>query len=186
MALAALSGAFLDFAFVGCHQLLVKPAAGWIQSHFGYSLDPRLGWICSVQAMLSWFQPVVLRLGAVRVALWIAVYVLLGAGLIFSLDRAPGMYSVRDLIVIGHWFGVPGMVVIGARTHPWQSFVGAAAALGLLALFGWKALSFGSGSMVSGLILANLPYAAVMLYGTERCAGQEVPLRTPAVSPSGR
>jgi hypothetical protein len=114
----------------------------------------------SVFAAASWFQPLCLRLGVLRSALYILIYVIVGLIILPGrsfIDSEP----LHDAMLLAPMLGLPGLVAIGIRTRPMLSFP--AAALSILAGFlFWTR----DGSLTSALLLANLPYAVAMLYGT--------------------
>ena len=167
--LAAASGLTLELELTRWLERVIDLISNWLLANVGYSPPTRIIVMCHIFVLLSWFQPVALRLGAVRVLFWMIAYSALGIAAVFiSMSRQPGRDTLLDLLLVGHLCGFPGLVAIGARTRPWLTFVGAAAALILLKATNWKMTSVGSGSLMLGMIIANLAYGAVMVYGTER------------------
>ena len=132
---------------------------------FPWGRIPELGYVSSVLVLLFWIQPVALRLGLARTALWLAATVGLGMLALFAPSRWP------EALIHGQFLGLPGLATWGRRTRPWISLHA-----GLLAIaVGLLPNSFlGSTAWQLSLFVASsVLYGAVMLYGTAPLARKE-------------
>jgi hypothetical protein len=168
--LAGLSGLALKMGYIDWIEGVLRWVTTELSPYLGTLPNLRYVVICQFLVVLNWYQPVALNLGLGRCLLWIALSVVLGISAVVMLDRPYRPYDnhIINLLIVGLLGGVPGLVVIGVRTRPWMTFVGAALAIGLLITTGWTSKVLGLEALVFGMILANLPYAAVMIYGTSR------------------
>jgi hypothetical protein len=116
-----------------------------------------------------WFQPILLRLNGWRSIAWIST-----AALAFTLClTAPLLSEMAEnswLLpgALGAVVIAPGIALIGYRSRPWMILIAGT----LFSATFWGAAS----TIISGrlgnpvftaLLAANVPYAAILLYGTE-------------------
>lgn len=122
--------------------------------------------------LVSWFPPIILRVGMSRTLIWIGLSMfvgwasLLGNGLLLP-SRA------LDAIVCGQYGGLPGLASSRRRSRPWLSL-----AAGIIATGGAYVALSDYGLFWVILPAAHLAYGAVMLYGTDplprRPAGRQL------------
>jgi hypothetical protein len=177
--LAWISASLLEGGFRPWMDFVTRRLSAILRSIVGYSPPAAVLEMSSVFAVMCWFQPMCLRLGILRSALWIVVYVTVGLAIY-------AMYSVLgerlgealfDAVLLPPMFGLPGLVAIGVRTRVWLS--PCAAILSTIAVFAfWNS----RGSLVPAALLANIPYALLMLYGTRPIESRT---RDLAVHPNG-
>jgi hypothetical protein len=105
-----------------------------------------------------------LRLGFLRSVLWIVAYVALG-WLIYGWRSFLGE-RLGDAVLLAPMLGLPGLVATGVRTRAWLSLLAAALSIDVLFLT-WSS----DGPLSHAVLLANFPYALVMLYGTKDIRG---------------
>lgn len=135
--------------------------AGWVSDIlYKFFADPiadfavAAAFSLSVSVLVYWFQPIILRISIVRTLIWLAL-----AGVILVLVEIIHPQSGWTLLS-GQVFGIAGLAVSGARTRPWLSLVGGLFAFAIVCLL--------EGNSRSGqMIVGNLIYGAVMLYGTD-------------------
>jgi hypothetical protein len=154
----------------------VKMVGDAFRSYLGISLPVELLGYFNLFALISWFQPLALRVGLVRGVIWMIAYAVLGIVVLNILGRWPGAHSWIENILLAHLCGLPGLDCIGARTRPWLSLVAGSLSVRLLALIYPvpHETTWFHASML--LMTANLPYAAIMLYGTRLIRRREVTL----------
>ena len=132
----------------------------------GFPLPARFLELGFIFASLSWFQPVLLRLGPARCSLWVLSYVFLGLTWASFFPDLFYRFGVTEALVVTQMCGIPGLLATGARTRAWLSLVGGAASLGCLLAKPWCVIFWSWLAWV--LVILNLPYALVMLHGTAR------------------
>jgi hypothetical protein len=135
--------------------------SGTLKSVIGYSPSNELLRVCAILALLSWFQPVCLRLGITRCVLYSFIYIGLGLAVLRS---GPFFLTPQlgEAVLVTPILGLPGLLSIGVRTRARLSPVG-----GFLSLCAFLGLTYhASRSADLTFLLGNLPYAVVMLYGT--------------------
>jgi hypothetical protein len=104
-----------------------------------------------------------LRLNLLRGVLWITAFSVVGAGRMFT-GALPYTWLVRFLSLFLA-AAIPGLALIGARTRPWMIVPAAACfSAAVVAINGWLDASLP--------IVVNVPYAAILLYGTQRIERQ--------------
>jgi hypothetical protein len=135
-------------------------------SSLGLALPVPFLELCNIFALLSWYQPVILRLRAIRCVLWVVSYVLLGLFVAYFFPDLFYRYRFSEAAVIAQLCGIPGLVVIGARTRPWMTLAGGV--ISLLALLAQPLGILFWSWFAWVLFVVNLPYAVVMIYGTRR------------------
>jgi hypothetical protein len=144
---------------------LVYSASDFVIQTFGryIGFSPSIVTVANVcyLAVFAWFQPLALRIGVLRGVAWIFVDCFLGTVAAYA---APG---IAPILAFGHLCGIPGLLTIGVRTRPWMTFAGGAASI----LVAWAARSWGgfeprSETVKYLILISNVPYAVVMLYGT--------------------
>jgi hypothetical protein len=107
-------------------------------------------------AMLTWFQPVLLRLGLFRGVLWFTLFAVICAARVFT--GATSLTADASLLSLAA--ALPGLTLIGVRTRPWMILPAAAA-------FSAMVIGLNRDSHKFAPLAANLPYAATLLYGTQ-------------------
>ena len=135
-----------------------------LRSLIGYSPTAAFLEMASVFGVMCWFHPLCLRLGVIRSTLWIVSYVTVGLVIymVYPLISHRFSEALFDAVLLPPMLGLPGLAVIGVRTRPWIS--PCAAIVSSIAVFAfWRS----EGSLITGALLANVPYAALMIYGTK-------------------
>jgi hypothetical protein len=94
-----------------------------LRSLIGYSPPAAVLEVSSVFGLMCWFQPVCLRLGIIRSALWIVIYVAVGLAIhtIYPLMAGRFGAALFDALLLMPLFSLPGLAAIGVRTRPWLS-----------------------------------------------------------------
>jgi len=164
LVLSLATGLFLDHGY--------SLVTAWISfvlvplAKAGIAPPPRLLELCFIFGALSWFQPVLLRLGAGRCALWVVSYVLLGLGCASVFPDLFYGFRMTEAVVVTQMCGIPGLTATGARRRAWLSLFGGVLSLGALLVYPWGVVFWSWLAWV--LVIINLPYAVVMLHGTAR------------------
>jgi uncharacterized SAM-binding protein YcdF (DUF218 family) len=113
--------------------------------------------MCGFLSILSWFQPILLRLNYPRAGIWIAISCVVPAAAI-----GVGLMSAKNsTIVPSVAVGLTGFALIGWRTYPWMTLV-AAVPHALVLLITLDSPARG----LPAITVASVPYAAILLYGT--------------------
>jgi hypothetical protein len=99
--------------------------------------------------MILWFHPFALRLGWQRAAIWIA---LIGVGTAVGFSFGSGARLAAFLILL-----FPCMAMIGRRSRPWMAFPAAGATVA----------AFELSSDLVGTLFAIVPFAAILIFGTD-------------------
>ena len=121
----------------------------------------------SILLFVTWFPPVILRLGLARTALWLAISALLW--LVLEVQSLAAFSSGSPQPVELHWMraatvggvGLPGLAVIGRRSRPWVSLIG-----GILTAGFFSVCPTELADSLWGWVTPESIYGAVMLYGT--------------------
>jgi len=161
---AGASACLIDSGFRGWMDLLTRRLSMTLRSLTGYSPTAAFLEMASVFGVMCWFQPLCLRLGVIRSTLWIVSYVAVGLVIYMVYPLISNRFSeaLFDAVLLPPMLGLPGLAVIGVRTRAWIS--PCAAILSSIAVFAfWRS----EGSLLTGALLANVPYAALMIYGTK-------------------
>jgi hypothetical protein len=126
-------------------------------------------WNCvTIGIAFVWYQPLLLRLNAWRSIAWISAAAISLTASLFSVedDQSWGLIAGVGIVAT-----LPGAVLIGWRSRPWMILIAGAlftATFWFMASIGQSIFSKAFGNPVFMAILAaNIPYAAVLLYGTE-------------------
>jgi hypothetical protein len=135
-----------------------------LQRYIRYSPPHSTLLASSICGLMCWFQPFALRLGLIRGALWVISFTVLAMAVISLQPRMFRFgFDFMWILLGGQFCGLPGLVAIGARTRAWLTLVGGALAIVILIL-----IRADQASTSAAFLLGNLPYAAVMIYGTRR------------------
>ncbi len=112
--------------------------------------------------LFVWYQPLALGLKPLRWLIWIGGAVAVSAS--FILLRVPPGHAAVMLFLWG-WPALAGVLLIDLRSRPWMSLPA-----GLLSMIvcGSVMPTHFNHILWWQLPLTNLPYAAIMLYGTRR------------------
>jgi hypothetical protein len=161
--LAGFSAWLLESSYRGWIDLVTRRLSITMQALAGYTPPATILEMSSVFAVMSWFQPICLRLNIFRSALWILIYVVVGLAIYAMYFQFPNRFdeAAFDALLLTPMFGLPGLVTVGVRTRPWMSPGGAILSMIVVYVF-WDP----HGSLAPAALLANIPYAALMLYGT--------------------
>jgi len=119
-------------------------------------------------ALLSWCQPLLLRMGTLRGVMWLLLHCGLSIAVVMYWDGRETHNRLLDAVLVGNLCGVPGLVAIGARTRAWLSLVGGAMSVAVLSVVMWSGISPIHTNLPWFVMLSQAPYAAVMIYGTRR------------------
>ncbi len=126
-------------------------------------------WSCIIMAStFVWFQPLLLRLNAWRSIAWVGAVAaaFTVSALSIAGDQSWGFYAAPGICL-----ALPGMALIGWRSRPWMSLIAAAlfsAMYWFMAATEPAIISEAFGNPVfMALVIANIPYAAALIYGTE-------------------
>jgi hypothetical protein len=167
MVLAIASGAALSY---GDGDWLGQQIQRFVQTlkQQGVPMPPtELLRILSITAFLSWYQPVILRIGAIHSALWVAAYALLTLGTIVCHETLRFPMRLMDVFLLGNLGGLVGLLAIRARTRAWMSLVGGALSIVMLYF-----VTRGAHVRVSNVVwlatVSQAVYGAVMIWGTRR------------------
>ena len=106
--------------------------------------------------VITWFQPLLLRLSTPRAIGWIALSCVLPA-VIGGLTTTPETY----ILVLTCALSLTGLTLIGCRTRPWMTVVGAMAYAAVFLLTANAPIRG-----LPALALGSLPYGGILLYGT--------------------
>ena len=161
---AGASACLIDSGFRGWMDLVTRRLSMTLRSLIGYSPTAAFLEMASVFGVMCWFHPLCLRLGVIRSTLWIVSYVAVGLVIYMVYPLISNRFSgaLFDAVLLPPMLGLPGLAVIGIRTRPWIS--PCAAIVSSIAVFAfWR----NEGSLLTGALLANVPYAALMIYGTK-------------------
>jgi hypothetical protein len=120
----ALNGIMVGLFFLGFFGALVDGVDGVSRSISRFvSVDPTVQdiWRCvAIAAVVSSFQPVLLRLNGLRTIVWITAFAV-GLCAFHFLFMRPDTLNVTPLLLP---FALPGVALIGCRTRPWMTLVG--------------------------------------------------------------
>jgi hypothetical protein len=170
IALDSISIAVIDLGFLNGIDEAMQRFARYISRFIAVPSSVVTIWAyISLAVLFVWFQPLLLRLNGWRSIAWIsAVTVVLALALSPPILSHLGDKPWFLLGALGIIITLPGLTLIGYRSRPWIMLI---AGVLFLAVFWYTAsliLSHRFGNPVFlSLLAANLPYAAVLLYGTK-------------------
>jgi len=179
IALDSISIAVIDLGFLNGIDEAMQRFARYISRFIAVPSSFVTMWpYITLAALFVWFQPLLLRLNGWRSIAWIsAVTVVLALALSPPILSHLGDKPWFLLGALGIIVTLPGLTLIGYRSRPWMILIAGILFLPVFAVTASMIRDprFGGPNSI-GLLAANLPYAAVLLYGTKlktRTAGAD-------------
>jgi hypothetical protein len=127
-------------------------------------------WI-TIALIFVWFQPLLLRLNAWRSIAWLGAFAFAFTASIWLYQSGGDSSGSFLLLAVGLMAALPGVALIGWRSRPWMTLIAGAlfsATFWFIGVHRPFHLPIWLGNRVFIAVLAaNIPYAALLLYGTD-------------------